>query len=148
MATILRALESMTSPTIEEFMTPAPHTIGFQQTLAAAHQLMGEHGIRHLPVLEGGKLVGILSQRDLHLIETLLDVNPSEIEVGEAMTPVPYTVNPRTPLRKVASEMATHKYGSAVVLEKDQVVGVFTTVDALRALFALLDQQRAPSRRR
>jgi len=148
MATILRALESMTSLTIEEFMTRAPHTIGFQQTLAAAHQVMGEHGIRHLPVLEAGKLVGILSQRDLHLIETLTDVNPGEIEVGEAMTPVPYTVSPRTPLRKVASQMAAHKYGSAVVLEKDQVVGVFTTVDALRALFAVLDRERAPARRR
>jgi acetoin utilization protein AcuB len=44
--------------------------------------------------------------------------------------------------------MATHKYGSAVVMDKDQVVGVFTTIDALRALFTLLEEQRTGSRRR
>ena len=132
----------MTNVTIERFMTRAPYTIGFHQTLAAAHRLMSEHGIRHLPVLESGKLVGIVSQRDLHLIETLRGVDPGEVEVSEAMTPVPYTVSPRSSLSRVASEMAEHKYGSAVVLEKDRVVGVFTTVDALRALFSLLGEER------
>ena len=137
----------MTRPTVEEFMTPAPHTVGFHQTLVAAHQLMGEHGVRHLPVLESGKLVGMLSQRDLHLIETLRDVNPAEVEVGKAMTPVPYTVSAQSSLREVASQMAAHKYGSAVVLEKDRIVGVFTTVDALRALSTLLERvRRTPSR--
>jgi len=130
----------MTKVTIERFMTRAPYTIGFQQTLAAAHRLMSDHGIRHLPVLESGKLVGMVSQRDLHLIETLRGVNPEEVEVNEAMTPTAYTVSPRSSLCKVASEMAEHKYGSAVVLEKDRVVGVFTTVDALRALFSLLGE--------
>jgi acetoin utilization protein AcuB len=130
----------MTKVTIERFMTRAPYTIGFQQTLAAAHRLMSDHGIRHLPVLESGKLVGMVSQRDLHLIETLRGVNPEEVEVNEAMTPTAYTVSPRSSLSKVASEMAEHKYGSAVVLEKDRVVGVFTTVDALRALFSLLGE--------
>jgi acetoin utilization protein AcuB len=67
-------------------------------------------------------------------------VNPEEVEVNEAMTPTAYTVSPRSSLSKVASEMAEHKYGSAVVLEKDRVVGVFTTVDALRALFSLLGE--------
>jgi acetoin utilization protein AcuB len=130
----------MTKVTIERFMTRAPYTIGFHQTLAAAHRLMSDHGIRHLPVLESGKLVGMVSQRDLHLIETLRGVNPEEVEVNEAMTPTAYTVSPRSSLSKVASEMAEHKYGSAVVLEKDRVVGVFTTVDALRALFSLLGE--------
>src|SRR5262245_36653672 len=111
----------MTNATIERFMTRAPYTIGFQQTLAAAHRLMSEHGIRHLPVLESGKLVGVVSQRDLHLIETLRGVNRDEVEVNEAMTPVPYTVSPRSTLSKVASEMAAHKYGSAVVLDKGRV---------------------------
>lgn len=148
MATFLRAPHDMISPTIERFMTPAPHTIGFHQTLAAAHRLMSEHRVRHLPVLESGKLVGILSQRDLHLIETLRDVNPEQVEVSEAMTPAPYTVSTRSSLRKVASQMATHKYGSAVVLEKNRVVGVFTTVDALRALFTLLGEGRRRSLQR
>jgi acetoin utilization protein AcuB len=149
MATILRAPASMVNPTIERFMTKTPHTIGHRQTLAAAHRLMNDHGIRHLPVLDSGKLVGILSQHDLHLIETLRDVKPEEVEVNEAMTPTPFTVSARASLRKVASEMAAHKYGSAVVMEKDRVVGVFTTIDALRALCALLAEERpaSPGRR-
>jgi acetoin utilization protein AcuB len=129
----------MTPPTIERFMTRSPQTIGQEQTLAAAHRLMNEHRIRHLPVLGGGKLVGLLSQRDLHLIETLRDVDPEEVTVSEAMNAEAFTVGPRASVRKVAAEMAEHKYGSAVVMDRDRVVGVFTTVDALKALIELLE---------
>src|SRR5262249_48779585 len=145
MATFLRAPSGMTNTTIERFMTRAPHTIGYQQKLVAAHQLMSEHGIRHLPVLESGRLVGLLAQGDLHLTEPLGGVDPAEVEVSEAMTPTPFTVRPRSSLRKVAAEMATHKYGSAVVMEKNRVVGVFTTIDALRALCTLLKEEAAAS---
>jgi len=124
-------------------MTKAPHTIGDHQTLGVAHRMMREHGIRHLPVLHAGKLIGILSQRDLHFIETLRDVDPEQVKVSEAMSQDTFTIGHRASVRKVAAEMAEHKYGSAVVLDKDHVVGVFTTVDALRALSALLEEQRA-----
>ena len=134
----------MTNPTVERFMTRAPHTIGQDQTLAAAHRMMNEHGVRHLPVLDSGKLVGILSQRDLHFIETLKDVDPEEVKVSEAMTADAFTVGPRSSIRKVTSEMAERKYGSAVVMDGDRVVGVFTTVDALRVLVGLLE---SPSRK-
>jgi acetoin utilization protein AcuB len=137
----------MTEPTIEQFMTASPHTIGDDQTLAAAHRVMREHAIRHLPVLHGGKLVGILSQRDLHFIETLKDVDPEQIEVREAMSPDAFAIGPRTSVRRVAAEMAEHKYGCAVVVDGANVVGVFTTVDALAVLSRLLDEQRpAPAR--
>jgi acetoin utilization protein AcuB len=115
-------------------MTATPHSIGPDQPLSLAHDLMRQHRIRHLPVLDGGKLVGMVSLRDLHLVETFTDVDPDEVSVEEAMTPEPYAVSPTTPLEEVASEMAAHKYGSAVVLEGTKVVGVFTTVDACRAL--------------
>lgn len=130
----------MNDPTLERFMTASPHTIGSKQPLSAAHALMNEHAIRHLPVLQGGALAGILSQRDLHLIETLRDVDPDEVEVGEAMSTDVYTVAPSTPMRQVAREMADHKYGCAVVMVGKKVVGVFTTVDGLRALFTLLEE--------
>lgn len=133
----------MTTPRlIEQFMTPAPHTIGQDQTLATAHELMRKHQIRHLPVLDGGQLVGVVSDRDLELVETLRDVNPQEVKVSEAMSPATYTVAPREPLSAVAAKMAAHKYGSAVVMDGPHVVGVFTTVDALRALSLLLDTDR------
>jgi acetoin utilization protein AcuB len=134
----------MRNPSIDRFMSRSPQTIGHDQSLAAAHRLMNEQGIRHLPVLERGKLVGLLSQRDLHLIETLKDVDPQEVQVNEAMSSEIFTVGPRASVRKVAAAMAEHKYGSTIVTEGDQVVGVFTTVDALRALFTLLEEERKP----
>jgi len=119
---------------VSVYMTPHPHSIGRDQKLSTAHELMQKHGIRHLPVLDGGRIVGLVSLRDLHLIETLPDVSPTEITVEEAMSSDPYTVPPTMPLAELASEMAAHKYGAAVVVEHNKVVGVFTTVDALRAL--------------
>jgi acetoin utilization protein AcuB len=132
----------MKKPTIRDYMTPSPHTIGPDQTLAVAHKMMREHGIRHLPVLRAGRLLGLVSDRDLRLIETLKDVDPGQVQVEEAMATEPYAITPDTSLEHVALEMAEHKYGSALVVEHDRVVGVFTTVDALRALQDLLGRAR------
>jgi acetoin utilization protein AcuB len=129
----------MLNLTVDGFMTRCVHTIGHDQSLAAAHRLMRAHEIRHLPVLDAGKLVGILSQRDLQLIETLADVDPEAVEVAEAMSTETYTVSSRAAVRKVAAEMADRKFGSVVVVEQERVIGIFTTVDALRALSALLE---------
>src|SRR6476469_4387690 len=99
-------------PTIQQYMTRNPHTIGREQTLEVAHRVMREHGVRHLPVLEGGKLVGVVSQRDLHLIETLRDVDPAATTVEEAMTMDVYIAAPSTPLAEAVHVMAENKYGS------------------------------------
>jgi acetoin utilization protein AcuB len=120
--------------TIGDRMTKTPHLIGAEQSMRAAHDLMRTHDIRHLPVLHGGKLIGLLSLRDLHLVETLPDVDPERVRVEEAMTQDVYAVEPKTPLKLVVSEMASRKLGSAVVVEGTKVVGVFTTVDALDLL--------------
>ena len=118
---------------IAEVMTKSPHTIGREQTLAMAHDLMRSFDIRHLPVLAGGKLVGMVSDRDLTLLESFRDVDVHKTRVEEAMTSDPYTVLGSTKLSQVAHEMAKHRYGSAVIVdERGKVVGVFTTVDALR----------------
>ena len=125
-------------PSIRKYMTTAPHSVGREQTLATAHALMREHGFRHLPVLEGGKLVGLVTMRDLHLIETLRDVDVNTVTVDDAMTAEVYAVSPDAPLDEVAAEMAERKYGCTIVMQNEHVVGVFTTVDACRALHDLL----------
>jgi acetoin utilization protein AcuB len=130
-------------PHISKYMTTTPHTIGVDQTLATAHRLMRDHHFRHLPVLQGGKLVGMVTERDLALIETLKDVDPTKVTVEDAMTPAPYTVAPTAPLDEVVSTMAEHRYGSAVVVDNNHVVGVFTTVDALVAFSDLLHSRLA-----
>lgn len=125
-------------PTIQHYMTTSPHSIGVDQTLAHAHKVMREHKIRHLPVLVGGKLVGMVTERDLHLVETLRDVDPKSVKVEDAMAATVYSVSPDAPLDEVVSEMAQNKYGSAVVLQNGKVVGIFTTVDVCRTLAELL----------
>jgi acetoin utilization protein AcuB len=125
-------------PTILKYMTPMPHSIGAEQPLTMAHTMMRANTIRHLPVVAGGRLVGILTDRDLHLIETLRDVDPKKVSVEDAMSQTPYAVSPEAPLDEVTAEMAEHKYGCAIIMQNDKVVGVFTTVDACRALSELL----------
>jgi acetoin utilization protein AcuB len=94
-------------------------------------------GIRHLPVLEGGKLVGILSQRDALFVETLRDVDPATVPVEDAMSADVYVTSPDAALADVAATMAEHKYGCAVVLDGSHLIGVFTTVDALKVLASM-----------
>lgn len=124
--------------TIAERMTKTPHLVGTEQSLKTAHDLMRTHRVRHLPVLHGGKLIGVVSERDLHLVETLHDVDPARIRVEEAMSQDVYAVTPTTPLREVVQEMADRKLGSAVVIDGTKVVGIFTTVDALETLVGML----------
>lgn len=130
-------------PKIKKYMTTDVQTIGDEQPMAVAHQMMREQRIRHLPVLHQGKLVGIVSDRDLRLIETLQDVDPKKVNVGEAMTMDTYVVTPDADLDEVVSTMAAKKYGSAIVTDHGHVVGIFTTVDACSAFADLLSSRLA-----
>jgi acetoin utilization protein AcuB len=124
---------------VGEFMTLAPHTIGDDQSLTDGHRLLHELEVRHLPVLHGGKLVGLLSQRDLDfLLGSLGNVDPEHTPVSEAMSSDTYAVGPHETLRHVAAEMAGHHYNTAVVVDHGRVIGIFTTADALGALSTLL----------
>lgn len=130
-------------PTLEKYMTPAPFTVDVSTTLAECQRVMAEHRVRHLPVLKGVQLAGIVSDRDLTLIETLQGADPRVLVAGDAMTASPYQVSPRALLDEVVSEMAERKYGSAVVVDNDKVVGIFTAVDALSAFAHLLHTRLA-----
>ena len=119
-------------------MTRSVHTIGASLSLADAARVMKKHKIRHLPVLEGGALVGLISDTDVQVISSMSEIDPTCILVEEAMSQAPWTVEPSTPLVEVAAHMAEAKLGSAVVMENDKVVGVFTTTDGMRVLADLL----------
>lgn len=129
---------SKSIPSIQKYMTTTPHSIGGDETVAAASKLLREHGIRHLPVLEGEKLLGVLTDRDIKFVEGFRDVDTTTMTVAEAMIEEPYTVTPDTPLDEVTDTMAERKYGCAIVAHNGRVVGIFTTVDACRALSELL----------
>ena len=131
-------------PSMSRYMTRQPWTIRKNATMAQAHEMMRAHRIRHLPVLEARKLVGLVSERDLHLIETLPDGNPEEVTVEEAMSGEVYVVSADDPVDVVVEKMAERKYGSAVVVDRRGVVqGIFTTTDALQVLADVLRKASA-----
>lgn len=123
--------------TVQQFMSSIPRTIGADQSLKKAMDIMQENQIRHLPVLEGGKLVGVLTERDIAVARSFQ--GSAELKVEGVMMPTSYSVLPDTPLAEVALQMSQHKYGSAVVQNRiGEVIGIFTTQDALRALSEII----------
>jgi acetoin utilization protein AcuB len=131
---------------IYKFMSVCTQTIGREQSLSRAHALMREHHVRHLPVVDGGILVGILSDGDLRFAEALRDLDTSRVRVEEVMTKEPYFVAPSAPLGEVAAQMAEHRYGCAVVMDGAKIAGIFTTTDALRALAVVIADEPPSSR--
>jgi acetoin utilization protein AcuB len=132
----------MTIPAVSHVMTPQPCTVERSATLADAHDIMRGHQVRHLPVLDHGQLCGIVTQRDLHLLETLADADPETTLVEEAMQERPFIVTGDTPLDEVLQIMAEKRYGSVIVVGRSGVEGIFTTVDACQAFAALLQAQQ------
>lgn len=121
-------------------MTPSPVTIERTATMARAMKIMDENGFRHLPIVEDGRLLGLLSERELKIVENMRVVDAGMACVEDFILNAPYSVSPDTPLSEVTRAMAEKKYGSAVIVENDRVIGLFTTVDALRALTMMLDE--------
>lgn len=131
-------------PKIQKYMSYVPKSIGHDQTIASASDILRKLHIRHLPVLKGGKIVGILSDRDIKLILGFKDVDPQSMTVEEAYTPDPYCVSPEAPLNEVLAEMSEKKYGCALVVDNEKLVGIFTEVDAYRAFSELLQTRLHP----
>ena len=126
-------------PTIQKFMTYVPKSIGHDQTIAQASEFMRKLHLRHLPVLKGGKLVGILTDRDINLILSFKDVDAKVVKVDEAYSADPYFTSPDAPLNEVVAIMAEKKYGCALIVDNEKLVGIFTEIDAYRALAELLE---------
>lgn len=126
--------------TLAAWMTAQPHTIGDDQSLAVARERMHHFGVRHLPVLHGGHLVGVVSDRDIAMVEALPGVDITTVKVEEAMAEEPFKVRRDASLSGIAAVMAERRIGTTIIVDGDDgdhVVGVFTTTDALRALAQL-----------
>lgn len=128
---------SATQPTIAQYMTAEPATADRGLLLSDAQQRMEMDNIRHLVVLEDGHLVGVLSTRDVAIALGVPGADAKKLTVGDAMSGQPYVCGATTPIADAALAMEQHRYGCALVVDGDEVLGVFTTTDALRALRAL-----------
>lgn len=132
-----------TNQAISEFMTANPTTIAPNLTLDDARERMYVNNIRHLVVVDGTRVVGVLSTRDLYLISSLSVVDSSIVPVGAAMASEPYTCSPQTPLMEVAAQMQEHRFGCVVVVDHEAPIGIFTTTDAMRVLREALEGSAA-----
>jgi len=129
-----------TVPLVSKYMSNSPHSVGADQNLKTAAELMAKYKLRLLPVLDGGKLVGLISDRDVRLFLGFGGVDAEEETAGSAADREVYTVSPEAPLDEVSGNMAERRIGSAVVMDNKKVVGMFTAADAAKALSDLLGQ--------
>jgi acetoin utilization protein AcuB len=119
---------------IQEVMSPAPLTINSEQNLKFALERMQENNIRHLPVLKGGQIIGLLSERDIRFLESYENVDASELIIEDAFSEGAYTISPQDNLTEVCATMAEYKYSSALAVDKGELVGIFTWIDALEII--------------
>ncbi len=135
---------------VADIMTSKPVTVAPQNAISTAIALMRAGGFRRLPVVENGRLVGIVTAHDLRLVSNAPTVvrEPwydnyifQHIPVSMCMTPHPITVTPDSSIAEAARLMRDHKIGGLPVVEGDQLVGIVTETDLLNYLLKLLEER-------
>jgi acetoin utilization protein AcuB len=115
---------------VEEYTSPHIITVTPNESLTRALLLMQENGIRHLPVVEEEKVVGMVSERDV-----LTFIGDDNMLIEDVMNRDLLSVNINDSLGEVAYRLSSERKGSALVLDNDgKMYGIFTTTDALNAL--------------
>lgn len=116
-------------------MTPDVVTVSPAASVVDALDILNANSVRHLPVLDGDRLVGILSDRDLRMAMT---GRPEETTVADVMTRDPFTVAPDTPVEDAARTLTEEQVGCLPVLEDGALVGILTASDVLQAFVELM----------
>jgi acetoin utilization protein AcuB len=124
------------SLTVRDVMVTGPVTVRPHETARHAYRLMRDHRFRHLPVVEDGQLVGILSDRDLRPV--LLSPTLARARVGELMSENLTTVGPDALVEEAASLLVVKKIGCLPVVADGRLVGIVTETDLLGVLVELL----------
>ncbi|HVN31734.1 MAG TPA: CBS and ACT domain-containing protein [Thermoanaerobaculaceae bacterium] len=124
---------------VREIMTTAVITVAPDATLEEVCEIMHARNIRHLPVMEDGRLVGVITDRDVHGATSSLCLAPSQPKglVRDAMSHPPTTAHPMDPVEDAARTMRSLKIGCLPVLDDDTLVGIITGIDLLDALLRL-----------
>jgi acetoin utilization protein AcuB len=128
-------------PIVGAVMTSFPYFVATDETAATMERLMDEHGIRHLPVQENGRVVGIVSERDLHhyVNRAAPAVEKDKILARHIMVAEPYIAPFRAPLNEVVLEMAKRRIGSVIVQRQGKLAGILSAIDVCRILGEYLE---------
>jgi CBS domain-containing protein len=128
-------------PPVAAVMTTFPYFARPDDPVSRALELMEAHQIRHLPVKDSDRVVGVVSQRDVRWLTNpvLPRPDPEKVRVRDVQSGDPYTVELGTPLSTVMSVMAERKLGTAVVVRSGKLAGIVTVTDVCRALGELLE---------
>lgn len=119
---------------VTRWMTRSPVVVESSEKLATVRQKMDQGNFHRVPVVDGGKLVGIVSDRDLRQHTGSLE----DVKVNGAMTKPVVNVTPTTMLEQAALLMVKHRIGGLPVVEQGKVVGIITATDLLRAFAEVL----------
>jgi acetoin utilization protein AcuB len=133
-------------PHVGAVMTPFPYFVDTDDEVAEVKRLMDEHHIRHVPVQQDNRVVGIVSERDLyHLTDRFLpDADNARIRARDIMIDEPYIVSFDSPLHEVALEMAKRRIGSAIILHHEKLAGILSATDICRILAEILESEFSP----
>ena len=113
-------------------MTPFPWKVRLDDSLSHATAVMRERNIRHLPVTDGDQLVGIVTERDIGLVEQAVGDSreSASLRVRDACVIDAYVVDLSAPLDRVLADMAERHIGSVLVVKRGKLAGIFTSSDA------------------
>ena len=132
---------------IAEIMTRSVVTLTQEQTLRDAVELLRSKHIRHLPVVEDSRLIGIVTDRDVKRATPSLlsgvdrdeyDRVLDETKIGQIMTREPTTVTPETGLKAAVKIFIERKFGGLPVVSGGRLVGIVTEIDLLRVFQGML----------
>ncbi|WP_163993024.1 CBS domain-containing protein [Pyxidicoccus caerfyrddinensis] len=129
---------------VGELMTRDVVTLKETQNLAKAEELLRLHRIRHLPVVRQGKLVGLVTHRDLLRAAAVHTSDPASqpLWAADIMTRDVETVRADTPLKDAVAMMLRHKYGCLPVVDaSDGLLGILTEADLVRYAQYLIDER-------
>jgi acetoin utilization protein AcuB len=127
---------------VRDLMTPSPITTGPETPVLEARQVMIEKRIRHLLVVEGSKLLGIITDRDIRLnlpspatSLSVWEINYllARMTVASAMTESVVIVSPDHDAKAAAALLLDHKIGALPVVDGGRLLGIITETDLLRA---------------
>jgi acetoin utilization protein AcuB len=118
---------------VVDIMTPNPVHVTPNDTLTTARSLMDPGDFRCLPVVEGGKLIGIITDRDIRKHADSLD----STNVAVAMTREIVCISPDDSVNEAVRSLLAYKVGGLPVIRKEKPVGIVTTTDILKAVLGL-----------